>query len=186
MIVEVARRVRVPVSDAEVRRIVMAIKRSGGLQASTWKPKGSRYAISIAFVSHPEIRRLNRIYRGEDRITDVLAFPSISSFRGAQRRGISQRRTTVPIGEIPRPDLSVGTRDDEGGGDIGEVVICPSYVKQQAKRVGEPFRRELARVLIHGTLHLLGYDHRTPREAERMFAMQEALVRAAISQRRSS
>ena len=93
--------------------------------------------LSIAFIAPREMRRLNRTYHGEDRVTDVLAF---------------------------------------GEGDPWELIVCPAYVKAQAKRAGEPFRRELTRVLVHGTLHLLGHDHATPQEAERMFAKQEAII----------
>lgn len=59
-----------------------------------------------------------------------------------------------------------------------EIIICPSYVRRQAERAGESFTRELTRVLIHGTLHLFGYDHAKPKDAERMFTLQEGIVRA--------
>lgn len=137
MTVDVARRVRVSVSDAEVRRSIIATMRSVSPQQS----------LSVVFVSSREMRRLNRTYHGEDRVTDVLAFPQAS--------GVSAQLSA----------------------ELGEIVICPAYVKAQAQRAGESFRRELTRVLIHGTLHLLGYDHARPRDAERMFGMQEEIVR---------
>lgn len=148
--VEIARRVRVPIPDAEVRRIITKVIASAAKQTRgeglpyrpdrhVGAPRNDR-AMSVAFVSPQEMRRLNRTYHSEDRVTDVLAFG--------------------------------------GEGELGELIMCPSYVKAQAKRAGEPFRRELTRVLVHGTLHLLGHDHATPREAERMFGMQEEIVRS--------
>ncbi len=54
-------------------------------------------------------------------------------------------------------------------GKTGEIVICPEQVKKNAKEYGSSFRRELAKVLIHGMLHLLGYDHeKSKKEAEIM------------------
>jgi probable rRNA maturation factor len=74
------------------------------------------------------MRTLNRRYRGMDRSTDVLAFPSSGS-----------------------PE----------GGFVGDIAISVPYAARQARRAGEPFGRELDRLLLHGFLHLLGYDHET-------------------------
>ncbi|MBI4433316.1 rRNA maturation RNase YbeY [Candidatus Uhrbacteria bacterium] len=62
---------------------------------------------------------------------------------------------------------------------FGEILICPAYVRQQAKKAKEPVRREMVRVFVHGVLHLLGYDHAVPEDAERMFRIQEAVVRTS-------
>lgn len=55
----------------------------------------------------------------------------------------------------------------------GEIVICPETVKENAKRFGTTFKKELTRILIHGILHLLGKDHKTLKEAKRMERKQE-------------
>lgn len=58
----------------------------------------------------------------------------------------------------------------------GEIIICPAYVKEQAKEYGVSFLKEFVMLLIHGTLHLLGYDHeKNGREAELMWKRQEEL-----------
>ncbi len=58
--------------------------------------------------------------------------------------------------------------------ELGEIVICLSEVKKNAKEFDSIFKRELSRVLIHGILHLLGYDHeKSKKEAEEMEAKQE-------------
>ena len=81
------------------------------------KAKGE---LSIALVGQGRIRELNKKYRGKNRVTDVLAFPS---------------------------------------NGLGEIVICLREVKKNAKKFGSSFKKELSTCLIHGILHLLGYDH---------------------------
>ena len=76
--------------------------------------------LSIALVRQARIRELNKRYRGENRVTDVLSF----SYDGS-----------------------------------GDIVICLGEVKKNAKRFGTTFKKELATCLIHGILHLSGYDH---------------------------
>jgi probable rRNA maturation factor len=56
----------------------------------------------------------------------------------------------------------------------GEIILCPQIVKENAKKYGEIFEREFYRVLIHGILHILGYDHEADKKAEEeMFKKQE-------------
>jgi probable rRNA maturation factor len=60
--------------------------------------------------------------------------------------------------------------------DLGELVICPQVLQKQAKEHDLSFKAELAYMLIHGVLHLLGYDHeRSATEAKKMFAIQDQL-----------
>ena len=94
-----------------------------------FKKEKKRINISIAFVGQEEIRRLNKKYRKKDRVTDVLSFGRVKEFK--------------------RGDNS----------EIEEIAICPSVVRENAKKYKSTFKKELARVLIHGVLHLLGYDH---------------------------
>jgi probable rRNA maturation factor len=104
--------------------------------------------LSILLVSDAEIRRLNRAWRGKDRATDVLSF--------AQREGAG------------------GAPD----GLLGDVVISVDTAKRQAAARGATLPREGERLLIHGLLHLLGYDHeRSAAEARRMRARERTLER---------
>ncbi len=60
--------------------------------------------------------------------------------------------------------------------DLGELVICPQVLKKQAKEHDLSFKAELAYMLIHGVLHLLGYDHeKSKKEAKKMFEIQDQL-----------
>ena len=105
--------------------------------------------LSLVLVSDPVMHELNRAWRGRDRPTDVLAF--------AQREGAG-----------PAPD-----------GLLGDVVISVDTARRQAGAFGHPVAVEAERLLVHGLLHLLGYDHeRSAAEARRMQRKERALRRA--------
>jgi probable rRNA maturation factor len=88
--------------------------------------------LSIALVGQRRIKNLNKKYRKKNQATDVLVF------------GQNQKFPITP----------------KSGLDLGEVIICLREVKKNAKRFKSGFEKELARVLIHGILHLLGYSHK--------------------------
>jgi rRNA maturation RNase YbeY len=71
-------------------------------------------------------------------------------------------------------DIGDGLEHDE---PLGDIVISVETARRQAHEYGAPLRTELARLVVHGTLHLCGYDHREPREAARMHGMTRRLVR---------
>ena len=64
---------------------------------------------------------------------------------------------------------------------LGDLVICSSYAREQTKRRKISLREELIRLLAHGTLHLAGFDHATPKTEARMFGLQEQCVSAVSS-----
>jgi len=100
--------------------------------------------LSIALVGQGRMRELNKRYRGKNKVTDVLAF----------------NENKIPISQFLIPKSIKG---------LGEVIICLREVKKNAKRYKSTFKKELAQVLIHGTLHLLGYDHeKLEKEAKEM------------------
>jgi probable rRNA maturation factor len=103
--------------------------------------------ISILFCGDRKMRTLNRTYRGIDRTTDVLAFPSAAA------------------------------SSSRGRAFAGDVIVSVPYAKRQARRRGESAARELDRLLVHGFIHLLGYDHET--DEGQMDAL-EASVRARL------
>lgn len=94
----------------------------------------SKAILSVALVGQGRIRTLNKKYRRKNRVTDVLAFSE---------------------NEIPNFKFQI----PESHRRLGEIVICLREVKKNAKKYKSTFKKELARVLIHGILHLLGYDH---------------------------
>lgn len=107
--------------------------------------------LSIALLGPGRIRQINKRYRGKNRVTDVLAFP--------ETKILKEKFNVGPLQKI------------EG---LGEIVICLREVKKNARRFGSTFEKELTRVLIHGILHLLGYDHeKSEKEAEKMREKEE-------------
>lgn len=64
---------------------------------------------------------------------------------------------------------------------LGELVLCPEVLKRQAREHGLSYQQELGYMLLHGILHLLGYDHETNEaEARKMFALQDALFESLL------
>lgn len=107
--------------------------------------------LSIALVDLDEMSRLNESYRGKQGPTDVLSF------------GCDDPCAVVG------PDEPVA---------IGDVVIAPDVAVAQAEEYGHTVEEELNLLLVHGILHLLGYDHESDEDAEVMQARERALLEA--------
>jgi probable rRNA maturation factor len=105
--------------------------------------------ISVLLIGDRAMRTLNRRYRGKDRTTDVLSFP-------------------LREGPFPRVQHHL----------LGDIVISVPAAARQAREAGEALPDEIDRLLVHGFLHLLGYDHERGRvEARRMEARERRLRR---------
>ncbi len=109
----------------------------------------SRSELSIALVDDDEMRTLNATWRGRERPTDVLSFSMLEG-EGAEHRG--------PL--------------------LGDVVIDIETAARQARQRRRGLDEELARLLIHGTLHLLGHDHEAEAEAREMQREERRVWRA--------
>ena len=68
---------------------------------------------------------------------------------------------------------------------IGDIAICVPVARRQARALGEPGRREIMRLVVHGLLHLLGYDDHKPNDRRRMWKRQEALIQRLWAKRLS-
>lgn len=115
---------------------------------------GRRVEVSVALVDDGYIQDLNRRFRGQDRPTDVLAFP---------------------MGEE-----EPGAGDEPGVLLLGDVVISLPAAGRQATECGHGLAWEVARLAVHGTMHLLGYDHERDEDARRMQEHEDAVL-AALS-----
>jgi len=103
--------------------------------------------------------------------------PISVSFVGEQRmRRLNRTHRGV---DMATDVLSFPLREggEETNGELGDIFLCPSYIRRQAGRLGVSYGEECTRMLIHGILHLAGHDHRTKREAKKMFGLQEKLLR---------
>ena len=121
--------------------------------------------VSILFVDEATIADLNSRFLGKDQPTDVLAFPideePVESGRSPDSGGSGP-------GFTPEPD--------EPPTLLGDVVICPAVAAHNAPGHAGTFDDELALLLVHGLLHLMGMDHEDPDEAEAMEAKERQLL----------
>ena len=113
--------------------------------------------ISLSYVDEDEMHDLNRQWRDIDRTTDVLSFECDSAFD-----------EDIPVDEVL---------------ELGDIILAPEVIARQAPGVGNDPADECRLMLVHGLLHLLGYDHIEDDEAEEMEAREDALLRELAVQR---
>lgn len=139
-----------------------------GLVAEDWLRRAAELTLVAAGLSSPvelglviadddTVRELNRSYRGVDNITDVLAF------------ALSQPGNDEGEHFIMPPDKTL---------HLGEIFISYRQAERQAEEQHHPLGRELALLVIHGVLHLLGYEHERPEAEQRMRAMEAKVLDA--------
>ena len=115
---------------------------------------GADTEVELLVSTQERIQQLNRDYRGKDEPTDVLSFSARE-----------QAADSPPF--IPPPD---------GVLHLGEVIISYPQALKQAEERGHPLKKELAILLIHGLLHLLGYDHEEEAQEHKMQAREKELL----------
>jgi len=111
---------------------------------------------------------LNKMYRGRNRVTDVLAFGG-KSVLPYLAKAFPRLRKGKDIEFIEPPD---------GIKRLGEIIICYPRAKKQGKRLGHSLEKELTILLIHGILHLSGYEHeKGGQEEEEMKEMEDKILK---------
>lgn len=122
--------------------------------------------VSVSFVDNDTIARLNERYRGKEGPTDVLSFE-------------------MDHAQTDEPEIVAGP--DGAGADepyeLGDIVIAVDVAHRQTEQYGTTFEEEVSLLLIHGVLHLCGYDHMTEEDAAIMEPLEKEL-RAAWSAKR--
>ena len=147
-LVEVFNGTRVAVDDEAVARLVARVLEAEGVHGAE---------LAVEFVGERRIRALNAAHRDRDEITDVLSFP-------LEEAGEGPACESTPSG---------GPRTGGPPRLLGDIVVCARQALRQARADSLPPAFELAVLLAHGTLHLLGYDHEV--DAGRM-ALRQAEV----------
>jgi rRNA maturation RNase YbeY len=147
--IEVVDRAGLTLDDGALRALVEAV-----LEAE--RAVG---AIVVVLVDEAAMLDLNSRYRGADEPTDVLSFPE-----------------TDEAGDWPSGEF--GAVEHGGRAELGEVVICPTVLIRYALEDGRRANVQLAWTLVHGVLHLLGYDHEAD-QGEMRRREEELLVRLA-------
>jgi probable rRNA maturation factor len=115
--------------------------------------------VTICLVSDSEIARMNEAFRKKTGPTDVLSFPG-----GNKRRAVTRKRIRKGIYTEIAEDTE-GTEKTAESKYLGDIAIAPETARRYAKKNGRNLNDELRVLILHGVLHLLGYDHETDRGA---------------------
>ncbi|MGN0779519.1 MAG: cytidine deaminase [Aristaeellaceae bacterium] len=127
-------------------------------------------AVAIRMCGDDAIHEINREYRGVDRATDVLSFPTVNYPEG------------MTAGQADR--LLRREWDDElDAVMLGDLVISVPHVMAQAEEYGHSVAREAAYLTVHGLCHLMGYDHMEDEEKRRMRTMEERILSSIAMER---
>jgi probable rRNA maturation factor len=111
---------------------------------------GEGREIAVRIVAERESRALNKLWRGKDKPTNVLSFPA--------------------------PELTTRGRPRDEPVPLGDLVICAQVVRQEAERDGKPLQAHWAHLVVHGALHLVGYDHEAGRHERLRMERREISV----------
>jgi len=120
----------------------------GAQAALAYASPSSEVSLTIVLTGDEQVRELNRQYRGIDETTDVLSFPA----------------------DYTDPDTNLPY--------LGDVIISCPQAQAQVARGGHTLEEEMQLLVVHGVLHLLGYDHMGADEKERMWAIQSEILRS--------
>ncbi len=113
------------------------------------------YEVSVLITDNEEIRSLNKKYRNVDVDTDVLSFPLFEE----------NADNVEPLFFNETEEII-----------LGDIIISGEKALEQSKDFGHSFLRELSYLLVHGILHLLGYDHKTEEDTKNMRNMEENIL----------
>ena len=113
----------------------------------------------IVFSSEEEIRRLNNATRGVDSVTDVLSYPTLDGIKG------TVLRREEHITELDGNYLF-----------IGSIMLCEERIEQQAEELGHSAERETTYLIVHGLMHLFGYDHMKRNDKKEMREKEKAAL----------
>jgi len=109
------------------------------------------HSVTVCLVRDSEIARWNRAYRREARPTDVLSFPAQGERRTGAKRRVSARSFSASLPVSPSGDSPY----------LGDIAIAPAVARRNAHHLGRKFEDEMRTLILHGLLHLMGYDHET-------------------------
>ena len=114
----------------------------------------STFDLGILITNNATMQEYNKTYRHKDKPTDVLSFPAY-------------------------PELKAGERvviDEDEDASLGDLILAPEYIQEDAKRLKTTFEKRMQRLLVHGICHLLGYDHIEDADYKIMYKKEMALL----------
>ena len=124
--------------------------------------------VDITVTDDAPVHELNRAYRGLDEPTDVLSFPYTDRAAPGKHQGALPPASTPEAFVLPEGEAA----------SLGEIVIAFPYAQRHAVEKGCPAAHEVALLVVHGVLHLIGYDHEEPEERALMWARTAELLDA--------
>jgi len=116
--------------------------------------------VNVLITDDKKIRVYNRDYRGVDKATDVLSFP-MQVFIKAGWDGIGEKEIDEETGDLP----------------LGDIIISTESIERQAEEYGNTTEYETAYLIVHSTLHLLGYDHDNEANENIMHKKNKAIIK---------
>lgn len=119
--------------------------------------KTNPQTLSISFVPADKSQAINLKYRSKNRPTDVISFA---------------------IEDGDNDYLAAFIEEADFQEDLGDLVMCPEVIKRHSVEYGTGFKREFGYTIVHGFLHLNGYDHIEPADAKKMFGIQGKVLEA--------
>lgn len=115
------------------------------------RPRGVAPEVTVTLTDDADIRILNRDYRQKDKPTNVLSFP------------IWEKMQDIPVNSGPQP--------------LGDIIIAFETIQREAREQDKALKDHFTHMLVHGFLHLLGYDHIIDSDAEEMEALEAKILR---------
>jgi len=111
----------------------------------------NKFTVSVVLTDDAEVHKLNKEYRGKDKPTNVLSFPQ-------------------------HEDLHDILAANDNGFELGDIVLALETIKAEAKEQKKTFKNHAVHLMVHGMLHLCGYDHMTDEQAREMEALEIAVL----------
>ena len=132
---------------------------AAALTASGIDPGATGAEVSVVLADDGLVRRLNRDFRGQDKATNVLSFPTVD---GPIVDGAAARASGAAGGDLPAV--------------LGDVVVALQTVRREAAAQGKPLGHHLSHLVVHGVLHLVGYDHDSEGDAAIMEELETRVL----------
>lgn len=151
-------------TDQDQRTHLEALLEKGIAQALSEVRGSEKYEIGLLLVDNEAIRQLNKDYRKIDSPTDVLSF------------ALQEKTEDEPDIYFDEDDAAVNDFSEEMENMLGDIVISLERAREQAAEYGHSLDREIVFLAVHGTLHLLGYDHDSEEQTRSMRDMEEKIM----------
>lgn len=125
--------------------------------------------VNIAVVNSLKIKKMNKLYRGVNKVTDILSFPFLLQPNVSGMQLIEN--------ELKKENFLMFINPETNNVVLGDLYVCFRKMKQQAKEYGTGIEREFTYLCLHGLLHLLGYDHLTDEDKKVMREKEEYILK---------